>query len=132
LFSLSFLPYLSIKLVIAIITIIISFMIYIGIITQQEKKKLHIKSTFLAASQITCNSRITILIQQDWVTYGKGTNQPISEYILPAVLLHTSPLKKSELCAYMDYQTAIEIKIFELLVPSESHHHHHHTIIWSD
>jgi len=42
----------------------------------------------------------------------RGTEQPISEYMLPAVLLHTSPLTKSELCAYMDYQTAIKIKNF--------------------
>jgi len=58
------------------------------------------------------------------------TDQPISEYMLPAVLLHTSPLTKSELCAYMDYQTAIKIKIFKLLVSCEGHLHHH-TIIWS-
>jgi len=31
----------------------------------------------------------------------------------------------------MDYQTAIKIKIFKLLLPSEDHFHHH-TIIWSD
>jgi len=61
----------------------------------------------------------------------RGTDQPISEHMLPAVLLHTSPLTKSELCAYIDYQTAIEIKIFKLMVPSEGHLHHH-TIIWSD
>jgi hypothetical protein len=61
----------------------------------------------------------------------RGTDQPISEYMLPAVLLHTSTLTKSELCAYMDYQTAIKIKMFKLLVHSEGHLHHH-TNIWSD
>jgi len=61
----------------------------------------------------------------------RGTDQPISEYMLPAVLLHTSPLTKTELCANMDYQTVIKIKIFKLLVPSLGHLHHH-TIIWSD
>lgn len=61
----------------------------------------------------------------------RGTLQPNSDYMLPAVLLHTSPLTKSELCAYIAYQTANKIKIFKLLVPSEGHLHHY-TIIWND
>jgi hypothetical protein len=47
----------------------------------------------------------------------RGTVQPNSDYMYPAVLLHTSPLTMSELCAYMDYQTATKIKIFKLPAP---------------
>jgi hypothetical protein len=65
-----------------VITIIIIFFftfffftVYTGILKQQQLL-LHITSAFLAASQIACNNFITILIQEDQVTYGKGTGIP--------------------------------------------------------
>jgi Ca2+/H+ antiporter len=55
--------------VIAIIIIIIPFMVYMGILTHRQLR-LHLKLAFLAVSQIAYNSFITILIQEDQVTYG--------------------------------------------------------------